>query len=232
MKNEELMKDILRETLPDLPPAAREKLEAYYGLLLEGNARMNLTRVTAPREVAEKHFADSLAAIPFLPQNANCIDIGAGAGFPGIPLLIARPDLKLTMLDSLQKRVVFLRETCAALGLFATCIHARAEDVGQDLSHRERYDIALARAVAPLNVLLELCAPFVKLGGHCIAYKGRQAAEEAAGSARAADVLGLSLTLREVPAGYGERALVIAEKRRHTPGQYPRKAGIPGKNPL
>lgn len=232
MKNEELMKDILRETLPELPPAAIENLEVYYNLLLEGNTRMNLTRVTEPREVAEKHFADSLSALPFIPQDVSCIDIGAGAGLPGIPLAIARPDIRLTMLDSLQKRVGFLRETCAELGLAATCIHARAEDAGQDPAHRGQYDLALARAVAPLNVLLELCAPFVKVGGCCIAYKGRQAAAEAEAAAHAASLLGLSLFVQEVPASYGKRSLIRAKKLRPTPKQYPRKAGTPGKNPL
>lgn len=226
------MKTLLAQRLPALTPAQLETLAAYYALLVEGNARMNLTKVIDPVETADKHFVDSLNALPYIPQGASCIDIGAGAGLPGIPLLIARPDISLTMLDSLRKRVTFLEETCAALGLPARCLHARAEDAGRDAAHRACYDVALARAVAPLHVLLELCIPFVRVGGVCIAYKGKAAQEEAAAARRAADLLGCSLRLQPVAAAYGERALVIATKERATGANYPRKAGIPAKKPL
>lgn len=226
------MKALLEERLPMLTQAQRDALLAYYSLLLTGNTRMNLTAVVQPEEAVDKHFVDSLYALPYLPQGASCIDVGAGAGMPGIPLLIARADLSMTLLDSLRKRVAFLEETLAALGLTACCVHARAEDAGQSFAYRERYDVALARAVAPLNVLLELCLPFVRVGGVCVAYKGRAAEEEAAAAQKAAQTLGCTLRVQPVAASYGERALVIATKTRPTPAQYPRKAGTPAKKPL
>lgn len=227
-----VMRELLREGLPYLNEIQRQQLETYYELLLEGNARMNLTALTEPGDVIEKHFIDCLLPRDSIPQGANCIDIGTGAGFPGIPLLIARPDIRMTLLDSLHKRVHFLRETLAALGLTADCVHARAEDAAQDPVHRGRYDIALSRAVAPLPVLLELSVPFVRVGGVAIAYKGRQAGEEIQAARHACDVLGVALSATTYEMPYGTRAIVYAKKQKATPPRYPRRAGEPGRKPL
>ncbi len=226
------MKSLLSEKLPQLTDVQRDTLCAYYELLMEANARINLTAITEKAEAADKHFVDSLLSLPFLPHGARCIDVGTGAGFPGIPLLIARPDIKMTLLDSLNKRVAFLQETLNTLGLTALCVHARAEDAGRDPKYREQYDIALSRAVAPLSVLLELTLPFLRVGGVSVCYKGKSAQEEADLAQPACKALNCTLTVQPVNAAYGERALVLAKKNAPTQARYPRKAGEPGRKPL
>lgn len=223
---------LLGERCPQLTLAQRDKLVALYELLLAGNERMNLTALVEPQDVADKHFVDSLLGEAHIPQGACCIDVGAGAGFPGIPLMIVRPDIRMTLLDSVFKRVAFLRETCAALGLEAECVHARAEDAAKLPAYRGKYDIALARAVAQLPLLLELTVPFVRVGGAVLAYKGKQAAEEAALAQNACRELNCTLTILEKDTDYGERAIVQAVKNAPTPLRYPRKAGIPERKPL
>ena len=150
------MRDILKQALPQADEQALERFEIYHRLLAEWNERMNLTAITDPVEVAEKHFADSLAALPYLKAGMKVIDVGTGAGFPGVPLLIMEPGLELTLADSLQKRLTFLDALLKELGLKAALVHGRAEDLGQNKLYRERYDVALSRAVANLPVLLEL----------------------------------------------------------------------------
>ncbi|MDL2258364.1 16S rRNA (guanine(527)-N(7))-methyltransferase RsmG [Eubacteriales bacterium OttesenSCG-928-K08] len=226
------MLELLQQHLPKLSGAQHAQLARYYELLIEGNKKMNLTAITEKHEVVEKHFVDSLLAIDHIPQGARCIDVGTGAGFPGIPLLIARPDISLTLLDSLNKRVSFLRETVAALGLSADCLHARAEDAGQNPCCRSQFDIALSRAVASLPVLLELCVPFLKVGGSAICYKGKSAHEEAENANAAAAKLNCGLDVVLLGTTYGERALVLAKKLSDTPAKYPRRAGEPAKKPL
>lgn len=226
------MLTLLQEKLPQLSAIQREQLALYFTLLVKGNEKMNLTAITSPEEAADKHFVDSLLALPYLPQGARCIDVGTGAGFPGIPLLIARPDLQMTLLDSLNKRVQFLKETLSVLGLRAACIHARAEDAAKGAPHREAYDIALSRAVAPLNVLLEWTSPFLRVGGVSICYKGKSAPEEAAAAGNAAKLLNCGLRIEAFSMPYGERALVLAKKIAPTPKAYPRKAGEASKKPL
>ncbi len=227
-----MIAELLKQKLPALDDGQRAQLAAYYALLREGNERMNLTTILEPAEVVEKHFLDSLSAVPLIPQNARCIDIGAGAGLPGIPLLITRPDIRLTMLDSLQKRVSFLEETLSALALQADCVHGRAEELARLIKMREQFDIAVARAVAPLNVLLELTAPFLRVGGTLIAYKGKAAEEEAAQAQNAAKKLQFVIQVQRVRAEYGERALVVCQKKAATPAAYPRKPGEAKRKPL
>ena len=206
------MRDILKRALPQADETALNRFEIYQRLLAEWNERMNLTAITDPVEVAEKHFADSLAALPYLKSGMRVIDVGTGAGFPGVPLLIMEPRLDLTLADSLQKRLTFLDALLKELGLRAELVHGRAEDLGQNRLHRERYDAALSRAVANLPVLLELTTPFVRVGGTAIAYKGDGA--------------------EELNSPLGKRCLVLAEKTEPTPKAYPRKAGTPNKKPL
>lgn len=231
MPNETAVSDYLAPLCPTLSSEQLTRFDAFARLLLDWNTRMNLTAITEPREIAEKHFADSLAAVSLLPDGARVIDVGTGAGFPGIPLLIARPDLKMTLLDALNKRIGFLQAVCAELGLSAACVHMRAEDAGRDARYRGHFDAAVTRAVAGLPVLVELTIPLVKVDGTSIAYKG-DAANELALSKSALHLLHASATAVEVPAAYGVRTLVRMEKHEKTPNAYPRRAGLPSKNPL
>jgi 16S rRNA (guanine527-N7)-methyltransferase len=226
-----MMQDILKQLRPELTAKQLGQFATYYEMLVDWNTRVNLTAITEPEDVANKHFADSLAAEPYLISGASVADVGTGAGFPGIPLLIIRPDLKLTLMDSLQKRLVFLEAVLNELGLSADCVHARAEDAGQNPRYRERFDAALSRAVSALPVLCELTLPLVKVGGVSIAYKG-DAGEELNASEHALNVLHASAERITVPASYGARELVLLKKLAPTPKQYPRKAGTPAKSPL
>ena len=225
------MKEHLLSLCPTMTQEQLDRFDCYYRLLVEWNATRNLTAITEPEAVAQKHFYDSLSAIPLLKQGATCIDVGTGAGFPGVPLLIMRPDLKLTLLDSLNKRIEFLDHILKELGLSAKTVHMRAEDGGKSPAFRQKFDHTVTRAVAPLPVLLELTVPFLKIGGSAIAYKG-DAAEELNASANAAKILRCELSAVPVEAAYGARTLVVATKKAETPGKYPRKAGTPSKQPL
>lgn len=222
-----------RLTLDD---AAEGRLCAYYDLLVERNRVMNLTAITEPHEVALKHFVDSLMLLSTcdIPQGASLIDVGTGAGFPGMVLAIARPDVRITLLDSLQKRLFFLDDVRDALGLEnVQTIHSRAED-GARTALREAFDYAVARAVAPLNILCEYCLPYVRVGGSFLAMKGRSADEELAAAMNAVGVLGGELfekhlfTLGEA----GERGIVVIRKKSQTPDAYPRKSKAIQKKPL
>ncbi len=225
------MRDILKRALPQADETALDRFEIYQRLLAEWNERKNLTAITDPVEVAEKHFADSLAALPYLKPGMQVIDVGTGAGFPGVPLLIMEPKLELTLADSLHKRLTFLDALLKELGLTATLVHGRAEDLGQNRLYRERFDAATSRAVANLPVLLELTTPFVKVGGSAIAYKG-DAAEELQNAKSAAFLLHVKLRTVELASDLGKRCLIFADKTAPTPKQYPRKAGTPNKKPL
>ena len=226
-----MITEILSPLRPDLSSAQLDQFETYYAMLADWNTRVNLTAITEPEDVAKKHFLDSLAAAPYLKANAAVADVGTGAGFPGLPLLILRPDLKLTLIDSLQKRLVFLEAVLKELKLSAELVHSRAEDAGQNPKYREKFDAALTRAVSGLPVLCELTLPLVKVGGVSIAYKG-DSAEELSASKNALSVLHATAERVIVPADYGARELVILTKTGTTPKQYPRKAGTPAKNPL
>lgn len=208
----------------------------YFALLIEANHQMNLTNVTEEQEAVFLHFCDSASLLPLfsVPENARCLDVGTGAGFPGMVLAILRPDLSFTLMDSLQKRVGFLQRVTDALSLpNVRCVHARAEQSGHDPLHREQYDLVVSRAVANLRVLAEYCLPFVRPGGRFVAYKGPQAEAECGEAKAALARLGGKLCAvvdARVPAR--EHRLVFVEKARRTPNAYPRKAGTPAKEPL
>ena len=210
-----------------MPQLTREQIKAfalYQDMLQDWNSRMNLTAITQPEEVASKHFADSVLPAALLPPRVKVIDVGTGAGFPGLPLRILRPDIQLTLLDSLQKRIGFLNALCQALGFAdVALLHARAEDAGRDPALRGRFDVALSRAVAPFPVLLELTVPFLKVGGKSLMYKGPQAQSELQEGENACKVLHCNTELLHYapPWGAGD-----------TPKAYPRKAGTPAKSPL
>ncbi|HEY8528738.1 MAG TPA: 16S rRNA (guanine(527)-N(7))-methyltransferase RsmG [Paenibacillaceae bacterium] len=221
-----------------LGPDQAEAFEAYFRLLTEWNRKMNLTAITERASVYEKHFYDSLtvAAVAPLAGSPRLVDVGSGAGFPAIPLKIAFPGLRVTMVDSLAKRVRFLEEAVRELGLSdVVCLHARAEDAARLPGHRDGYDVATARAVARLSVLNELCLPFVRPGGLFVAMKGSDVAEEIEEGRYGASLLGARL--REVrrmmlPEEGAVRHLVVWEKTGPTPARFPRRAGEPARSPL
>ncbi len=229
-----MTKDAILSLIPGANGEQANKFIKYYELLIEWNEKMNLTAITDEREVAEKHFADSLLPMELIPQNARCIDVGTGAGFPGVPLMIMRQDITVTLLDSLNKRLVFLNEVIRALELEgrAKTLHMRSEDAGRAAAHRDAYDVALSRAVANARVLAEWTAPFVKKGGLSIMYKGAAAKEEAEAARNAMNRLCLEAQLIEYPCAWGERYVIAAKKLAPTPKAYPRKAGMAAKNPL
>lgn len=219
-----------------------EQFYTFYKILIEWNQVMNLTAITEPEEVIVKHFVDSLSlarAVDGLGDLAesgcSLIDVGTGAGFPGIPLKIAYPGLRLTLLDSLNKRVKFLSEVCAQLGLEqVNCIHGRAKDCGRNPELREQFDFCVSRAVANLSTLSEYCMPFVKKGGYFVPYKSGKLEEEMENGRGAVAKLGgevKAVVPFKLPNG-DERVLVKIEKVKNIDKKYPRKAGLPGKEPL
>lgn len=207
----------------------------YKRLLLQWNEKMNLTAITDDKEIISKHFVDSLSIVPYLKEIGSLIDVGTGAGFPGMPLKIVIPDLDVVLLDSLEKRVGFLDAVISTLGLDGIkAVHMRAEDAGMSPDFRERFDAATARAVAAMPVLLEYCLPFVRTGGIFIAMKGNSE-QEISMSGKALEVLGGKIEeVKEftLPDTDIKRSVIIIRKLRQTPTKYPRKAGKPSKEPL
>ena len=230
------MKHTLMAELPTLGLSLREdqidRLCRFGQLLLQQNQVMNLTAITEPTAVARLHFLDSLSLLRDGPLAGKAlIDIGCGAGFPGVPLAIAEPTLRVTLLDSLQKRVNWLKTILPELGVDATCVAARAEEYVAE--HREAYDVATSRAVARLNILSELCLPYVKVGGKFLALKGAMAQAEADEAKTAIEALGGRLSeIREYPVGEATHRIVVVEKVRPTPKAYPRKFAKIKQQPL
>lgn len=217
-----------------LDDVALKRLEKYADLLVEWNEKINLTAIVDPEGIAVKHFLDCLMIFKYIdiPKGASVIDIGTGAGFPGVVIKIARPDIKLTLMDSLQKRINFLDTLCSELGLEVTTIHSRAEDITP--KQREGYDFAVARAVANMRVLTEYCLPYVKVGGSFVAMKGSTATEEVKDSIKAIATLGGKLEaedLFELPE-FGGRGIINVKKISQTPTKYPRNSGKISKQPL
>ncbi|MCC5909531.1 MAG: 16S rRNA (guanine(527)-N(7))-methyltransferase RsmG [Clostridiaceae bacterium] len=214
------------------------QLLKYKDILLEWNKHMNLTAIEEEKDVMIKHFLDSISCTTtkYLKKEGTMIDVGTGAGFPGIPLKVVYPNLKLTLLDSLNKRINFLKEVCTQLQLGdVEFIHGRAEDYGQHKDYREKYDYAVARAVAPLNILVEYCIPFVKVGGYFICQKGKAMHEELGEAQKAIEVLGGKVVDKKeilLPFSDIKHNLLVIQKTKHTSTKYPRKAGKPTKNPI
>ena len=232
----DVMLTTLRDGLPqlelELSPETQEALCAFGHAVVKQNEVMNLTAITEPDQVAKLHLLDSLSVLKAADlQGKRVIDVGCGAGFPGVPLKIACPGMKLTLLDSLGKRMNWLEQTLPTLGVEAECVTARAEDAAAD--RRESYDFATSRAVARLNILLELTAPFVKVGGAVLAMKGAAAREELDEASNAIRQLGLKVEkVLEFPVDGTAHAVIVLRKVKPTPPKYPRRYAKLKQNPL
>ena len=226
-----------REFDLDLSPAQLDQFARYAELLIDWNLRFNLTSIADPRDIVIKHFLDSLSAARSIPAGPiKLMDVGAGAGLPGLPLKIARPEITLTLVEATRKKCDFLKAVADDLHLSAVqVVNARAEDAGRMEDHREQYDIAIARAVADLPVLIEYLLPFVKIGGFAVAQKSREAADELDRADTAILLLGglsSEIISVHVPGLNEERTLILIEKITATSDEYPRRTGVPAKKPL
>ncbi len=244
-KTEDIRMDIREELIQKakeigvrVSPAQAEQFQTYLALLLEKNEVVNLTAITDPHEAVVKHFVDSLTLLKAveIKKGAKLIDVGTGAGFPGLPVKIMRPDIELTLLDSLNKRLVFLQEVCAAISVEAVFLHKRAEEAGRDVKLREKFDVATARAVANMNTLAEYCIPLIKMKGIFAAMKGPGLEEEMALAKRAVSVLGCKV-VKTAPFTlpddeHSERNIAAMQKIAFTPKTYPRHGGTITKKPL
>ncbi|MDK2586650.1 16S rRNA (guanine(527)-N(7))-methyltransferase RsmG [Romboutsia sedimentorum] len=235
-------RDILKKGLEDLGIAASNKVlnnfNIYREILVDWNQKMNLTGIEDEKEVYIKHFLDSVSSVKdnYIKDGVSIIDVGTGAGFPGLPLRICLENIKLTLLDSLNKRINFLQEVSNSLELDnIEFIHGRAEDFGKLEEYREQYDIATARAVAGLPILMEFCVPFIKVGGHFVCLKGPNANLELEESKAAMEALGIEFIDKidvELPETDLNHNILVFKKVKSTPDKYPRKAGKPSKTPI
>ncbi len=220
----------------ELTDSQLNAFETYYDMLIDRNKVMNLTAITEFDEVMDKHFLDSVYLFRSIKLEADykLIDIGTGAGFPGIPLKIVFPELKITLLDSLNKRVGFLNDLIEELNLNnIEAIHGRAEDIARDKAYRASYDIAVSRAVANLSTLSEYCLPFVKIGGKFVSYKSGDCADEVDNAKAAIHLLGGKINkIDEFSYSNNSRSFIVIDKVMNTSNKYPRKAGLPSKKPL
>ena len=234
---EKLKLRALKENI-ELSSKQLEQFEMFYKMLIETNKSMNLTAITDEDEVIEKHFIDSLSCrrVVDMDRIKKCIDVGTGAGFPGIPLKIVYPEIEFVLVDSLNKRVKFLKEVKEALGLDGLeAIHGRAEDLARDKELRAAFDLCVSRAVANLSVLSEYCIPFVRTNGYFVSYKGKKGSEEISNAQNCMNVLGCKIEKVEefhLEEDEAERLLIKIKKCKGTPKLYPRKAGTPSKSPL
>ncbi len=232
------IKEVFDKMHIELPDGALELLNRYYEMLVDTNKVMNLTAITEYSEVVIKHFADSAAigCITDMNGNIDVIDVGTGAGFPGIVLKIVYPQLSVVLLDSLNKRVNFLKNVITELGLTdISAIHGRAEDIARNKDYREKFDLCVSRAVANMSSLSEYCLPFVKVGGRFIPYKADGCDEEVKTASKAVNILGGKIRKIEsyvIPDTDICRKFVVIDKLRNTSAKYPRKAGLPTKEPL
>ena len=238
MYNLEILEKGCEELGITLNDTQKTQFIQFYEYLVEKNKVMNLTGITEFDEVLVKHFLDSLCCVKAVDMGKikTVMDIGTGAGFPGVPLKIAFPEVEACLLDSLNKRVRFLEETFALLGLEGiSAIHGRAEEYAKNKAYREKYDLCVSRAVSNLATLSEYCLPYVKTGGTFISYKSGTVQEEAEEAEKAINILGgqvKDITYFKLPDSEIDRSLVIINKKKSTPGKYPRKAGTPLKEPL
>lgn len=233
-----VLEDGLKQLNIYLSEDQKNQFKNYCSILLEKNKIMNLTSITDEKEIMIKHFLDSVLICKAMNMNEvkNMIDVGTGAGFPGIPIKILFPEIEVTLLDSLEKRIGFLEEVVKALNLEGVeLIHGRAEDFGQNDEYREKFDLCTSRAVADLKVLSEYCLPFVKVGGIFVSFKSSQADKEIVDSKAAIEILGGKIDgniIETLPLTDIKRSFIIIKKRKNTDNKYPRKAGKPAKKPL
>lgn len=228
MINYELLQSEAKKIGVDLGEYGADRFDSYAERLVRWNEHVNLTAITEPDDIVIKHFIDCLYIMKYVAfkKDEKLVDVGTGAGFPGMPLLIANPDLDVTFVDSMEKRIGFLRDVLKNIGLTGTRIHERAEIVGKDADYREKFDYATARAVAPLNVLCEYCLPLVKVGGLFVSLKGSSGMEELKAAENAINVLGGEVAKAveyQLPNGDG-RSIIIIRKISQTPTKYPRKS--------
>lgn len=238
LNNKEVIYQGLKELGIEVSMPVIDKLLIFKDIMLEWNEKINLTSITDERDIYVKHFLDSATCLStgYIKSGMRVIDVGTGAGFPGIPVKIIKNDIKITFLDSLNKRINYLKEVVQKLELDDTVlIHGRAEETGNNKSHRESYDVVLSRAVASMNILCEYCLPFVKVGGVFLCQKGPNVEEELKEAEKAINVLGGKLIeIRKYKLPFSDiiHNVIIIEKEVHTPTKYPRKPGKPSANPI
>lgn len=239
MEKKEWMQELEKKAKKMQIELSNQQLEQFYlymNLLLEWNEKINLTAITDPKEIILKHFIDSITIAPYLKNAQSILDIGTGAGFPGIPLAILENSKDFVLMDSLNKRIIFLQEVIQNIALTRVqAIHGRAEELGKEKEHREHYDLVASRAVAKLNILLEYMLPFVKVGGRCICMKSQEIEEELEEAKQAIELLGGKLERVDeiiLPESDVKRKIIVIQKVRQTPIKYPRKPGTPSKEPI